>query len=349
MNRLAVNVHSLTACGMAILYLSTLASCSGQGPVSRTSDPMWVRSAAQKRKPVQYRDKVYRALRGRDGDADLALRILREDPTLASERDPDGRTPLHVAARVGSLGVVEWLVSNGAETNPVSANNSTPLHLTTSQEIARVLVRGGADPRARNGWGFTAMQKAAQERHPEVVRVFVELGYELDLKSALFLEERESAKTILREHPEQATKPGEASNLWGDVTPLGIAAANGDLELVRLLLEAGAPVNGRTVLPNCHFRCATALTNAVWGKHIDIVKLLCQNGADCGAAGGKFYATILDYAREHSSTEMLAVLENHCPERVEPINSVVRDLFRRKDSKLERTTLNLFHLRRTEL
>ena len=54
---------------------------------------------------------------------------------------------------------------------------------------------------------------------------------------------------------------------------------------------------------------ATALSEAVWGGHAEVVSLLLHNGARMDATGGKYYPTIFDYARQHSSCEILNLLE----------------------------------------
>jgi len=55
---------------------------------------------------------------------------------------------------------------------------------------------------------------------------------------------------------------------------------------------------------------ATALTNAVWGGHKDVVELLLRREASTDVSGGKFYRTILDYARANSRPEIVSLLEN---------------------------------------
>jgi hypothetical protein len=93
-------------------------------------------------------------------------------------------------------------------------------------------------------------------------------------------------------------------------TPLALAAGHGDLELVKVFLDAGADVNDGTVMPNAGDGKATALTNAVWGGHKEVVELLLRRGASTDVVGGKFYKIILDYARANSPPEIMSLLEN---------------------------------------
>jgi ankyrin repeat protein len=113
---------------------------------------------------------------------------------------------------------------------------------------------------------------------------------------------------MLKDDPKLARQPSKVSGLWGDTTPLGLAARQKDKEIVELLLGAGADVNEGTFMPNAGGD-ATALTNAVWAGDKEIVKLLLDRGANPDVTGGKFYPRILDYAREHSAREIVDLLE----------------------------------------
>jgi len=99
------------------------------------------------------------------------------------------------------------------------------------------------------------------------------------------------------------------SDLWGNTSPLGVAASQGDKEMVELLLEAGAPINAVTDRPNGG--PTTALCNAVWAGHYEIAEVLCNAGADCNMTGGKFYRRLLDHALKHSDKKMVDLLVKH--------------------------------------
>lgn len=122
------------------------------------------------------------------------------------------------------------------------------------------------------------------------------------------LRKRDVAKKMLKDKPELAKKPTNGSGLWGSKTPLGYACSQRDKEIVQMLLEAGADVNEPTFMPNAGGN-ATALTNAVWAGDTEIVELLLKRGAKTNAVGGKFYRTILDYAVQNSSPEIVRLLE----------------------------------------
>jgi len=248
---------------------------------------------------------------GSTRDISRAQGLLGSDPQLVSARDAHlQETPLHIAARFGPVEMVDLLIRMKADVNATAYNGFTPLHVTEAKDIAALLIKAGADLNKRDNWGKTPLQKAAQGGLAPVVEAILESGYQYDLTSAVMLGKRELAMRLAREDP-AALKPRHATvNLWGGDTPLALAAGQGDIELVKVFLDAGADVNDGTVMPNAGFGKATALTNAVWGGHKDVVELLLRRGASTNVVGGKFYRTILDYARANSRPEIVSLLEN---------------------------------------
>lgn len=247
---------------------------------------------------------------GSTRDISRAQELLRSDPKLVSARDARlQETPLHVVAQSGPVEMVDLLIRMKADVNATAYNGFTPLHVTEAKDIAALLIKAGADLDKPDNWGKTPLQAAAQRGLMPVVEAILESGYPCDLTSAVMLGKRELAIRLARDNP-AALKPRHArANLWGGDTPLAVAAGQGDLELVKVFLDAGADVNDGTVMPNAGFGKATALTNAVWGGHKEVVELLLRRGASTEAAGGKFYRTILDYARANSRPEIVSLLE----------------------------------------
>lgn len=244
-----------------------------------------------------------------DGNAPRALRILKKNPALvyAVTGGSSRETPLHIAvAYSDNMTIIRWLVENGSDLSARCYNQFTPLHLAQSPAVAKLLLKAGADPNLRSSWGDTPLQMAAEDNRPEVARAIVSYGIPMDLRTALLLKERDIAKRIIEKYPESVKKPS-GSGLWGDKTPLGIAARQGDTEMVLLLLKNGAPVKSGTMNPNMGGD-ANALTNAVWAGKADIVEILCKAGADTNVVGGKFYHRLLDYAVKHSSKRIQEIL-----------------------------------------
>src|SRR5579871_2126625 len=238
----------------------------------------------------------------------VLLTLVKKYPGLVDDMDSTDCTALHYAARFGRVETARWLIAHKADVNTVSYNRFTPMHMVSNATLAKLLIKAGANLNAIDAWGNTPLQRAAEENRLAVVDAILASGYKLDLRSAIMVKKRDLVKKMLKDDPNLARQPSNASGLWGDTTPLGLAARQKDKEIVKLLLDSGADVNEGTDMPNAGGN-ATALTNAVWAGDKEIVKLLLDRGAKTDVVGGKFYRRILDYARKHSSREIVELLE----------------------------------------
>ena len=104
------------------------------------------------------------------------------------------------------------------------------------------------------------------------------------------------AKQILR-----ITKQANDVDPEKGFTPLLIAATNGHVGLVKLLLEYGADPNMR------NFDGVTALHNAIFEEQVDIVKLLLQHDADPNIRD-RVGNTPMDLAKRSSNNEIRSLL-----------------------------------------
>ena len=86
-------------------------------------------------------------------------------------------------------------------------------------------------------------------------------------------------------------------------TALMYAAAAGDLEMARLLLENGAPINAQTDVGT------TALMFAAAFGHVEVVRFLVENGADIHIQNGYNY-TALSLAEERGHQEVVDFLRS---------------------------------------
>jgi ankyrin repeat protein len=244
------------------------------------------------------------------GPDEATLEFVKTNAGPIDVKDDSECTTLHYAARYGRLETAKWLVAHKADVNTTSYNQFTPMHMVSDASLAQFLIQSGADLKKKDAWGKTPLQKAAQEGWTDTCDVIIASGYPIDLSSALRLGKRDLAKKLIKENPKAVKLAEEDSDLWGNTLPLGVAAAQGDKEMVELLLRAGAPVNAVTMMPNAGGG-ANALCNAVWGRHYDVAEVLCEAGANCNAVGGKFYPRILDYALKHSDKKMVDLLRKH--------------------------------------
>ncbi|MBV9851236.1 MAG: ankyrin repeat domain-containing protein [Armatimonadetes bacterium] len=228
------------------------------------------------------------------------MALLRHDPALIRSRDEGRYTPLFWAAAEGDVDVVRWLLRHGADVNATGGNKFTPLHVTQSPAVVRLLIRAGANTRLIDAWGKTPLQAVAEMKRVAAARAMLAEGCRLDLTSALWLGMRDRARHMILADPVCTRQVIQGPDLWENTSPLGIAAGQGDAAMVRLLLKAGAPVNSATEIPN--EGDATPLFNAVVDGHADVVEILCRAGADPNVEfQNPLFHSLLDCARKASS------------------------------------------------
>jgi len=194
-----------------------------------------------------------------DGSDETVLQLVQHNPTLVQDTDRLGCTALHYAARYGRMETAKWLIEQKADVNTVAYNRFTPMHVVNDAAVARLLIKAGANLKAKDAWGKTPLQNAAEMERKEVCEAILEAGFPIDLTTALWLGKRDLAKKMIEENPGIAKQADGGADLWGNTTPLGIAAGQGDKEIVELLLKSGAPVNAATFRPNAG--SLTALSN----------------------------------------------------------------------------------------
>jgi ankyrin repeat protein len=159
-----------------------------------------------------------------------------------------GDSPLAKAAKAGDLQTVRALLKSGADVNVRSGDGSTPLlwavH-TGNIEIVRALIAAKAAVDAANDYGITPLLQASRTGDAALVELLLQSG----------------ANPALA-HPE-----GEA--------PLLAAARAGSVPAVRLLLARGVDVNAAET-----YQKTTALMWAAAEGHLDVVDVLLEAGAD---------------------------------------------------------------------
>src|SRR5262249_24177167 len=229
-----------------------------------------------------------------NGPDETVVKLVKDNPTLIHDMDESDCTALNYSARYGRVETAKWLIAQKADVNTVSYNRFTPMHVVTDAVVARLLIKAGADLKAKDAWGKTPLQNAAQMERKDVCEAILEAGFPIDLTTALWLGKRDLVKKLINENPAIVKKAEGGSDLWGNTTPLGVAAGTGDKEIVELLLKAGAPVTAVTHRPGAGD--LTALSNAVLAKQYEIAEILCKAGADCNVSAGKFYPRLLDFA-----------------------------------------------------
>ncbi|XP_073708292.1 protein phosphatase 1 regulatory subunit 12C isoform X1 [Garra rufa] len=185
------------------------------------------------------------------GDTEEAKEMLREargqngEDDMVNSANADGITALHQACIDGSMEMVEFLLSQGANVNHVDSEGWTPLHVAAScgnLEITEFLLRHGASLCSVNCDGDVPMDIAEDEATETLLQEHT-LTLGTDVESAKRAEE----EWIMRDARHWLTN-GLPTNLCHPrtgATPLHVAAAKGYLEAIKLLCQCGLDVSAK--------------------------------------------------------------------------------------------------------
>lgn len=183
---------------------------------------------------------LYRAIQG--GDLDQLKRHIYWGTDI-NKPDPQGQTPLHVAAGRGRLIIARELLKSGADPNALNAAEETPLQAALSQgktQVADVLLEGGA-----------------KDEPQELLFFLVRSG--VDDKDSLELLTARGADANAKD------KSGQR--------PLHIAVGDGQRLLTKRLIDLGADVN----IPDERGRMPLSIATERGDRHI--IDLLERSGA----------------------------------------------------------------------
>jgi ankyrin repeat protein len=164
-----------------------------------------------------------------------------------------GWSILHAAVNNKSIEGVRSILNKGGDPNCETDDKKfTPLRVAAAHgllEITRLLLDAGADVNSVNIEGITPLKEAAQIGATEVVELFIERGANLDL-----------APYVIKDGP------------------LIVAGANDYIEVVRLLLKAGA---------NCRAQQSggwSCLHYALLNKNREMAALVLEHSPDVNAS-----------------------------------------------------------------
>ena len=204
-------------------------------------------------------------------------------PELLNEADDNGRTTIHYAAEQGCLSLVRELVKRGANVDSVQKSGRRVIH---------AVLDGPKD-----------------SDRDSVARLLIENGAEIDLWVATVLDDVEQVKLLLSKDRSLANKhfrPDRKNDSNG--FPLVRACANGNQEIVEILLDHGADINADLGSPD-RPEFGMPIIASVYAKHYGITKLLLDRGAsidahpNCAAP----LVDMLYYATDNASGGWLAL------------------------------------------
>jgi ankyrin repeat protein len=251
-----------------------------------------------------------------------AVRTLLGKQADVNAPQPDGSTALHWAVYNEDVALVDALLSAGADVKAVNREGATPLYLATvsgNVDIIGKLLKHGADV---NGTflrhGETPIMMAARTGRPDAVKLLLEAGAAVDAKETLrqttalmWAAEQGHADVITLlvsagadiNAQSTVTSPKKrygCNNCTGDgqhtggVTPLILAARQGNLDAVKTLAESGADLNRPSG------DGSSAMVIAVQNGHYDVARYLVEKGANINLANDKGWTPLYLAVKHHN-------------------------------------------------
>jgi ankyrin repeat protein len=172
-----------------------------------------------------------------------------------------------------------------------SEHRRTALHHAAAKnqtETVRLLLKLGADADATDLTGATALVTAAQEDADDaLVELLLAAGARLDFIAAFSLMRYDLAEAMLRDDPARIGPEGE------DTIALHIAVSKRNAEAVRWLIDHRVDVNAKRVMWDCNH---TALHMTAADGNVEVARMLLDAGADTSIHDDKYDNTPLGWA-----------------------------------------------------
>jgi ankyrin repeat protein len=237
------------------LLAAVLLAANAAAATSELADAVMKRDAVAVRALTQRKADVNASQP--DGTTPLLWAVRNDDLEVAdllihaganvSAANRDGATPLQLAALNGSAAMIEKLIKAGADPNAsLTTTGDTPLMMaarTGKPSAVNVLIESGANVNAKESWGgTTALMWAVAEHHADAVKVLIDHGADVHARSNFV--PAANGRGFEGRTPSAAQagqKVEEFASGW--LTPLMLAAREGDIASARVLVAAGADVN----------------------------------------------------------------------------------------------------------
>jgi ankyrin repeat protein len=230
------------------------------------------------------------------GNADLVKLLLKAHADV-NQTLGHGETPLMMAARTGRVPVIELLLEHGAKIDEREKLRGTTALMwaaaNSNTDAVRLLIAKGAELNAHSATTAPGRRPYLADSGRARIQEFIDgrgqggTVVDVDAPDAKVTndpkaaaeahqrleEERVVAKRTIASFPSPDTG-GRSDKQWGGLTPLLFAAREGNLDTVKVLLDAGVDVNQKSEYG------WTALLVATHNRFYRLGSYLLEHGAD---------------------------------------------------------------------
>jgi ankyrin repeat protein len=215
-------------------------------------------------------------------DSDIAaLQLLLAEGENVDSKDDRGWTPLHTAAFGGHTLIVKTLLRHGAAVDAQDHSDRSSLAIAADEghnDVVEELLRNGANVNLSGKNAWSPLNQALMRNHRDAVKLLLDAGAnpvgqdEFGFAPLLIASKDLELVNLLLE---AGADPN--SDLVGGATVLHFAARQGNVPLVQRLLAIGMDVD----LPESYTADGyTALYRAVEEQHEEAVRTLLDHGAN---------------------------------------------------------------------
>lgn len=251
---------------------------------------------------------LFELISDEDPNTEIAQILIDSGIDIHLVNDYHG-TALHWAAFCGRKNIIELLLKNGADINQKNKRGEPPIVRAMSRnylDIVKFLFELGADPDFQSSFSWTLLEFAVENNDKEFVKKILKKLKKKRTTGALATAARDGNLEMVKLLIESGIHVDEW-NTMGNETPLMKAAYHNHMDVVKYLLNKGADIKARDSRKN------TALLHAAWSGNTEIVKYLLENGAEINERNYLNWNALMQACIEGHFETAKVLLENGSP------------------------------------